>query len=414
MRGALPSSRHVGFDPDCDRISDMGGRPSLPLRVVSACLRGVLGAGTSITGMDSQTSASYARPKRRGKFMPRVVQIAALLFAVVLPIPRAVAGDSVEDFYRGKSITLTIGTPPGGGYDQYARTLARHLGGFIPGHPNIIPMNLPTADGVAAANRLYNVAPRDGSEMGTFHRDIPILPLIGQMQDIEFNTDKLGWIGSLNKETSICISWYTSRIKTFQDTFSHEFIVGSTAAGASLDSFEAPLINVFHSKLKVVSGYRGSPLVDLAMARGEIDGRCGVSWSSLVVRNADWFRNRSINILLQLGLQRRADIPDVPLPQELAPSPLDKAALELLQVPALLGRPFLVPPGVPPERFAALPAAFNAMIADPAFLADAAKQRMEIQRVTGEELAHVIARAYGANPQVIMRAREMMKMPDRS
>jgi tripartite-type tricarboxylate transporter receptor subunit TctC len=345
--------------------------------------------------------------------MPRLIQIAFILLAGFLPASRAPAADPVEDFYRGKSVTLTIGNEVGGGYDQYARTLARHLGRFIPGNPSIIPKNVPAADGVAAAYRLSNVAPRDGSEIGAFHRDIPILPLIGQMQDIEFNAQKLGWIGSLNRETSICMSWHTSQIKTFQDTFDHDFVVGVTAAGASLDTFEAPLMNVFHSKLKVIAGYHGGQNVDLAMERGEIEGRCGVSWSSLIVRNADWFRDKKINILLQFGLKRH-DLPDVPLPQDLVQSAQDKEALEFLQIPTLIGRPYLAPPGVPPERLAALRAAFNAMIKDPEFLADVATQRMEIQLVTGEDIANVIARAYGASPQVITRARELMRMPNRS
>ena len=323
------------------------------------------------------------------------------------------AADPIEDFYKGKSITLTIGTEPGGGYDQYARTLARHIGRFIPGNPTVIPKNVPGADGIQAAHRLYNLAPRDGSEIGSFHRGIPVLPLIGQMKEIEFDAAKLGWIGSLNKEASLCMSWHTSRVKTFEDMLKHEFIVGVTAAGASLDTFEGPLMNVFGAKLKVVAGYRGGQTIDLAMERGEIDGRCGVSWSSLVARGADWFKEGKINIIVQFGLQRHPDLKDVRLMQEIATKPDDKEALELLQVPTLIGRPFLAPPGVPAERLAALRAAFNAMIKDQGFLADAAKQRMEIQLVTGEEIQKVIAHAYGAEPQVLSRAKDLMKVPEK-
>jgi tripartite-type tricarboxylate transporter receptor subunit TctC len=323
------------------------------------------------------------------------------------------AADPIADFYKGKSITLTIGTEPGGGYDQYARTLARHIGRFIPGNPNVIPKNVPGADGIQAAHRLSNLAPRDGSEIGSFHRGIPILPLIGQMKEIEFDAAKLGWIGSLNKETSLCMSWHTSPVKTFEDMLKHEFIVGVTAAGASLDTFEAPLMNVFGAKLKVVAGYRGGQTIDLAMERGEIDGRCGVSWSSLVARGADWFKEGKINVLLQFGLQRHPDLKDVRLMQEIATKPDDKQALELLQVPTLIGRPFLAPPNVPAERLAALRSAFNAMIKDEGFIADAAKQRMEVQLVTGEEIQKVIAHAYGTAPQVLARAKDLMKVPEK-
>jgi tripartite-type tricarboxylate transporter receptor subunit TctC len=331
--------------------------------------------------------------------------------AVVLLASGWAAADPIADFYRGKSITLTIGTEPGGGYDQYSRTLARHIGRFIPGNPNVIPKNVPGADGVQAAHRLYNLAPRDGTEIGSFHRGIPILPLIGQMKEIEFVAAKLGWIGSLNKETSLCMSWHTSPVKTFEDMLKHEFVVGVTAVGAALDTFEYPLMNLFGAKLKVVAGYRGGQTIDLAMERGEIDGRCGVSWSSLVTRGADWFQNRKINILLQFGMARHPDLKDIRLMQEIATRSEDKDALELLQIPTLIGRPFLAPPGVPAERLAALRSAFNTMIKDKDFLADTTKQRMEIQLVPGEDIQKVIERAYGADRNVLARALELMKPP---
>lgn len=335
---------------------------------------------------------------------------ASLIIAAALILPTEIgAADPIANFYKGKSITLTIGTEPGGGYDQYSRTLARHIGRFIPGNPRVVPKNVPGADGIQAAHRLYNLAPRDGTEIGSFHRGIPILPLIGQMKDIEFDAAKLGWIGSLNKEASLCMSWHTSPVKTFEDMLKHEFVVGVTAAGATLDTFEYPLMNLFGAKLKVVAGYRGGQTVDLAMERGEIDGRCGVSWSSLVSRGADWFQNRRINILLQFGLARHPDLKEVRLMQDIATKPEDRAALELLQIPTLIGRPFLAPPGLPAERLAALRSAFNTMIKDKEFLADTAKQRMEIQLVTGEEVQNVIAQAYGARPQVLARALELMK-----
>jgi tripartite-type tricarboxylate transporter receptor subunit TctC len=337
-----------------------------------------------------------------------------LAFGIVLLTAGFGFADTVSDFYRGRNITLTIGNEVGGGYDQYARTLAHHLGRFIPGKPNIVPKNLPAADGLAAAYRLYNTAPPDGSEIGIFHRGIPILPLVGQLQGLEFDAVKFGWIGSLNKEASICMSWHTSSIKTFQDMLVREFVVGVTAAGASLDTFEAPLMNAFNAKLKVVAGYRGGQNIDLAMERGEIDGRCGVSWSSLTVRNADWFRDRKINILLQFGLARHPDIPNIPLMQDLAQNSQDKEALKLLQIPTLIGRPFVAPPAIPRDRLGALRTAFNLMTKNPEFLTEAAKQRMEIQLVTGERVAGIIGRAFGTAPPVIRRAKELMKIENRS
>jgi hypothetical protein len=207
------------------------------------------------------------------------------------------------------------------------------------------------------------------------------------------------------------MSWHTSPVRTFEDMLSHEFVVGVTAAGAALDTFEYPLMNLFAAKLKVVAGYRGGQNVDLAMERGEIDGRCGVSWSSLLARSAAWFEQRKINILLQFGLSRHPGLKDVRLMQEIAERGEDRAALELLQIPTLIGRPFLAPPDIPRERLAALRIAFDAMVKDQQFLADAGKQRMEIQLVTGEEIQATLARAYGADPVILARARDLMQPP---
>jgi tripartite-type tricarboxylate transporter receptor subunit TctC len=340
-------------------------------------------------------------------------QIMSVLLAGVagLALASPSAAQSVEEFYKGKSISLIIGTDPGGGYDQYARTLARHLGRFIPGNPTVIPRNLGTAGGVVAANRLFSQSPKDGTEIGAVHRGLPILPLVSPSKEMEFDPAKFGWLGSLNKEASICMSWHTSKIKTFADTRETLFIVGVTGVGASLDTFEAPLMNVYGSKMKIIAGYRGGQNIDLAMERGEIDGRCGVSWSSLLVRSADWFREKKINILLQFGLERHADLKDIPLMQELATTPDDRTALELISIPTSVGRPYLAPPGVPKDRLAALQNAFNMMVKDEGFMADANKQRMEIQLVTGEEVQSVLSRAYGSPQKVIDRSRELMKVP---
>jgi tripartite-type tricarboxylate transporter receptor subunit TctC len=333
--------------------------------------------------------------------------IGAVALAALLGIGSASA-DAIEDFYKGKSVTVTIGTEAGGGYDQYARTLSRHMGRFIPGQPTFIAKNVPGADGLQATSRLYSIAPKDGTEIGTFHRDIPVLPLLGLVK-IDYDPTKFGWIGSMNEETTICMSWHTSPVKKFEDTFTNQLIVGVTAAGATLDTFEAPLINLFGAKLKVVAGYRGGQNIDLAMERGEIDGRCGVSWSSLVVRNADWFKDKKINILLQLGLDKHPDLKDVPMVQELVTSQQDKDALNLLLIPGLIGRPYLTPPDLPKERLAALRQAFDATLKDPQFLADAQKQRMEVQLVPGEQVDRVVRAAYEAPKPVLDRAKELMK-----
>jgi tripartite-type tricarboxylate transporter receptor subunit TctC len=330
-----------------------------------------------------------------------------LIGVAVLMTAGSAMAESVADFYKGKTVTLTIGTDAGGGYDQYARTLARHMGKHIPGQPKFIAKNMPGAGGLMATNRIYKIAPKDGTEIGTAHRGIPIMPLLGQVEDLD--ASKFTWIGSMNQEISVCYSWYTSPVKTFQDLMTKELVVGTTGKGADLSSFEQPLINLLGAKLKVIHGYEGGQNIDRAVEQGEIQGRCGVSWSSMKARNTQWIRDKKINILVQLGIGKHEDLPNVPTAQEFAKSPDDKVILDLLLTPQLIGRPYFGPPGVPADRAKALREAFNATLEDPDLLADAKKQKLEVELVTGEKIESLIKQAYSAPKAVIAKAREAIK-----
>ena len=333
---------------------------------------------------------------------------AALIGAtVILTASSSASAQSVADFYKGKTVTLTIGTDAGGGYDQYARTLARYMGKHIPGQPNFIAKNMPGAGGLVATNRIYAIAPKDGTEFGTAHRGIPIMPLLGQADN--FDASKFIWIGSMNQEVAVCYSWHTSPVKTFQDLMSKELIVGTTGKGADLSSFEQPLINLLGAKLKVIHGYEGGQNIDRAVEQGEIQGRCGVSWSSMLARNTQWLRDKKINILVQLGIGKHEDLPNVPSAQDFAKSPEDKVILDLLLTPQLIGRPYFGPPGMPVDRAQALRDAFNATLQDPGLLAEAAKQKLEVELVKGEQIEKLINQAYSAPPAVIAKAREAIK-----
>jgi tripartite-type tricarboxylate transporter receptor subunit TctC len=327
--------------------------------------------------------------------------------AVFLTASGSASAQSVADFYKGKTVTLTIGTDAGGGYDQYARTLARYMGKHIPGQPNFIAKNMPGAGGLVATNRIYAIAPKDGTEFGTAHRGIPIMPLLGQADN--FDASKFIWIGSMNQEVAVCYSWHTSPVKTFQDLMSKQLIVGTTGKGADLSSFEQPLINLLGAKLKVIHGYEGGQNIDRAVEQGEIQGRCGVSWSSMLARNTQWLRDKKINILVQLGIGKHEDLPNVPTAQDFAKSPEDKVILDLLLTPQLIGRPYFGPPGMPADRAQALRDAFNATLQDPELLAEAAKQKLEIELVKGEQIEKLINQAYSAPPAVIAKAREAIK-----
>lgn len=334
-------------------------------------------------------------------------RVALIATAVLLATGGSASAQSVADFYKGKSVTLTIGTDAGGGYDQYARTLARYMGKHIPGNPNFVAKNMPGAGGLMATNRIYAIAPKDGTEIGTAHRGIPIMPLLGQADN--FDASKFVWIGSMNQEIAVCYSWQTSPVKTFQDLMSKELIVGTTGKGADLSSFEQPLINLLGAKLKVIHGYEGGHNIDRAVEQGEIQGRCGVSWSSMIARNTQWLRDKKINILIQLGIGKHEDLPNVPTAQDFAKSPDDKVILDLLLTPQLIGRPYFGPPGMPADRAKALRDAFNATMQDPGLLEEAKKQKLEVELIRGEQIEKLINQAYAAPPEVIARAREAIK-----
>ena len=334
-------------------------------------------------------------------------RMALLGAAAILTTGGQAMAQSVADFYKGKTVTLTIGTDAGGGYDQYARTLARHMGRHIPGQPGFIAKNMPGAGGLMATNRIYSVAPKDGTEFGTAHRGIPIMPLLGQAENLD--ASKFTWIGSMNQEISVCYSWHTSPVKTFEDLRKTELIVGTTGKGADLSSFEQPLINLLGAKLKVIHGYEGGHNIDRAVEQGEIQGRCGVSWSSMKARNTHWLAEKKVNILVQLGIGKHEDLPNVPTSQELAKTADDKIILDLLLTPQLIGRPYFAPPGIPADRARALRDAFNAAMQDPELLAEADKQKLEIELIKGEQIEKLINQAYAAPSAVIAKAREAIK-----
>jgi tripartite-type tricarboxylate transporter receptor subunit TctC len=313
------------------------------------------------------------------------------------------AAQGAEDFYRGKQITLVIGLGPGETYDLYARLLARHLSKHIPGEPLIIPSNKPGAGSLNAVNSLYNTAPKDGTVIGTGHRFVPLMPLLG-MQGAQFDALKFNYIGSMARETGVCIARKDSGFRSMEDTTAREFMVGTTGAGAEMTTFNATMGKMLGAKLKVVRGYLTSTEIDLAIERGELQGRCGVSFGSLRVNKPEWLENNYVTVLIQLGLVKRPELPDVPLLIDLVKSQDDRAALELMLAPSNMARPFFAPPGVPAERIEILRKAFDAAMKDPALIEEAAKQRLELMPMTGAEMEAVFAKLYALPQPVLDRA----------
>ena len=326
---------------------------------------------------------------------------AALLAATA--ITSVASAQSVENFYKGKEIRLTSSSDVGGGYDATARLLARFMPNHIPGNPRMIVQNMPGAGGIKAANYLYNVAPKDGTAIGGVHRTVPQAPQLG-LPGTQFEADKFFWLGSMANEVSVCVAWHEAPVKTMKDALEKELIVGGSGANDT-EQFPAVLNNIIGTKFKIISGYPSGTAVNLAMERREVDARCGWSWSSLVQQQSDWLKDKKINILAQVTTTKHEDLPNVPLVSEFAKNESDKQILDFLFARQVMGRPFVIPPGVPMERVTALRAAFDAAMKDKALLAEGDKQKLEISPVSGVEVQQLVARLL-KTPQDLVDAAE--------
>jgi tripartite-type tricarboxylate transporter receptor subunit TctC len=309
---------------------------------------------------------------------------------------------SVEDFYKGKTITLSIGFDTGGGYDIYGRLLSRHMGKHIPGRPAIIVQNMPGAGSLRAAQHLFSLAPKDGTALGTFGRQMGIAPLLGT--SAQYDGTKFTWIGSITNEVSTCVAWHTATVKTWADMLEKPITLGGDGPGADPDVFALLYRNVFDAKIKLVSGYHGTTPIILAMERGEVDGLCGYSWSTIRSKHQPWLQAKTINILVQAGLRKDAEIADVPLVLDMAKTEEQRQILKLILTSQETARPFAAPPGVPADRAAALRAAFDATMKDPEFLAEAKKLNLDINPLSGTAITGLLTELYAMPKSVIEKA----------
>jgi tripartite-type tricarboxylate transporter receptor subunit TctC len=330
---------------------------------------------------------------------------AALVTALPLSIARA---QSPAEFYKGKTVEFYIGYSVGGGYDLYARTIARHIGKHIPGNPTVVPKNMEGAGSLRLANWLFRVGAKDGSVIGTIGRGTGFDPILGQ-QGAQFDGTKFTWLGSANNEVSVCVSWNaTSGIAKFEDLLSKEMTVGGTSSSADTDQFPRIMNGVLGTKMRIVSGYPGGNDVVLAMERGEVKGRCGWSWSSVMSTHRVWLDEKKMTVLAQLALQKHPDLPDVPLIIDLAKTDEQKQILKLIFARQVMGRPYLAPPGIPADRAAALRQAFMDTMTDKDFLADAEKAQLEITPVDGATIQKLVAEVYQTPPEVAKKAAELL------
>ena len=337
----------------------------------------------------------------RGYWMPAFAGMTAVLLAGGCGSSHA---QSVEDFYKGKSINLLIGFSVGGGYDLYARHLARHIGKHIPGKPNILPQNMAGAGSLRAAAFLYSAAPKDGTSIGTFSRTTGINPLLES--GATFDGTKFTWLGSVTDDTSLCVTWHTSPVKTWKDMVEKPVTLGGQGPSSEPDIFARLYKNVFGAPIKLVAGYPGTNEITLAMERGEVDGLCGLSWSTIKGRHSAWLRDKKINLIVQAAFRKEQEISDVPLIMDQTKDAEKIQILKLILAAQEMARPFAAPPDIPADRKAALIAAFDATMKDPEFLAEAKKLNMDVNPVTAGALDKLLAELYATPKDVVKKASE--------
>ena len=284
---------------------------------------------------------------------------------------------SVANFYRGKTVRILIGFGPGGSSSFYGEILARYMGRHLPGNPTFITQHMPGAGGLTVANYVSSRSPRDGTEFAITSRNAVFEPLLGN-KNANFDALKFNWVGNANIENSVCISWHTAPVKQASDLLTTEYIGGGTGSDSLEVSIPKVLNQIINTKMKVITGYPSSVDILLAMEKGEVQGFCGIGWTYIKLRKAEWLATKKINILFQMALAKHADLPDAPLAQDLAKKPEDRALIDFLVAPRGMDRTFFAPPEIPADRVAALREAFSKTLKDPDFLREADKAGVEV------------------------------------
>jgi tripartite-type tricarboxylate transporter receptor subunit TctC len=318
------------------------------------------------------------------------------------------SAQSVADFYRGKTINIIVGFGAGGGYDLYARALARHLGRHIPGNPAVVVQNMEGAGSVRAANYVYGGSPKDGTVIAAVNQNAPMYQLLGGA-GAKFEAAHLQWLGSMTNSNGTVYTWHTSGIKTLEDAKRQEVPMG--AVGAQSDSVIFPnLINeLLGTKFKPIPGYAGSTQIHLAMERGEVMGRGGNSWSSVKTANASWIKENRINMLVQVGFEKEPDLPNVPLLLDLVKSEEEKGVVRVVSLPTAIGYGHWLAREVPKDRIAALRTAYAAVIKDPEFIKETQKTSMDIRMQTGAEVETLVNQVIKTPQSVLTRTAQILK-----
>jgi tripartite-type tricarboxylate transporter receptor subunit TctC len=340
--------------------------------------------------------------------MRPTIHILAGLSGLAAAATLALASASAADYFAGKSIDLLIGAPPGGGYDIYARALARHFANHIPGQPTIVSKNMPGAGSARAAGFISTVAPKDGTAVAAIMPGAIMGPLLDEKAEALFDPTKVLYLGTANNGTRVCVSRAESKIKTFDDLLTQKAVFGGVSTNDSTREYGYLHKHTAGAQYDVVSGYRGTAEIALAMERGEIDGACGWDWSSLKSQRPDWIRDHKVNVLLQVALEPNVELTRMGVPSvfKYVKSEDDRKVVELVISQQVFQRSYIAPPGLPAEQLTTLRSAFDATMSDQAFLDDAAKIRIDISPLPGAKVQELVQKLYAAPKDVIARARQ--------
>jgi tripartite-type tricarboxylate transporter receptor subunit TctC len=309
----------------------------------------------------------------------------------------------VADFYRGKTVTMVIGYPPAGANDVYARMVARHIGRHIPGNPNVVPRNMPGAGSLIAANHIFNVAPKDGTVLGLLVPTLPLEEALGASA-VKFRSAGFHWVGRMAPAPNITFVMATSPVKSIADAFDKTAILGATGRSATNAIYPTVLNNVLGTKFKVVTGYEGSAAAMLAMERGEVEGH-SATYDTLKTVHADWLAQKKVNVVVQYSLSRHPELKDVPTTVELARNPEQAQILRAVSSASEIGKFVLTTPETPADRVQALRQAFDAMVRDAEFIADAQKLRVELGPLAGADLQKIVAEVAGMSPETVAKVK---------
>ena len=331
------------------------------------------------------------------------------LVAIVLAAAFPAIASAQPDFYRGKSITLVVGSDITGEHDAAARLLARHLGRHIAGRPSIVVQNMPGASGIKSANYLYELARRDGTVMAIFNKSLPLAQATGAA-NAKFKAEELNWIGSMDHSNNLVVVAARTGVKTIADATRKEVLMGSLGAGGPMSTYPLLLNNAFGTRFKLVQGYAGGQIVDLAIDRGEVDGRGSYNWRDLRVKRANWLKENKLNILVQVGLEREAELAEVPLLVDLARSDFEREVFTFVSADIPIGKSFVMPQAVPRERVETIRRAFEATMSDPEFLVDAKASEADVHLIPGMQV-HALVRGIVTTPAEVIRTAQDWMAP---